>query len=377
MTRDSEGPSDSLRAQLSRQVKALADVACVKDGHVPPDELANAQRLAQLMQLQRELAPPRRSNRAAVAVLFAATVAIASVLLLARVRETEVELDLVVSELRFDVDARQQLTDMMQLASIGTSGLSHVVLPGADAAGRMPAEAVRLSTEATGNAAGTITLAPIVVPGRTEVTLRIGDRPGELRLSVNRFEGALRADVSGTIRVIVPRRAQQTLIAPTPQPIVLMAGAANVDMELAPLSAGELSVAPGLTITGLSMMRIDEVSEGDKVTVRPASTLQSGSVFLEELGGREVQLRRHEGLRFTAAHGEIRSIGLKDGELTVNFHGQVRGMASGSLEHPRNLMPTWLEWLRANEPLSLLWAAAIYLFGAATAVRQWWKKDEE
>jgi hypothetical protein len=87
-------------------------------------------------------------------------------------------------------------------------------------------------------------------------------------------------------------------------------------------------------------------------------------------------LRSHEELRFIQARGEIRSIGLKDGGLALNFRGRVRGMASGSLAHPRNLMPRWLDWLRANQPLSLLWGSAVYLFGLSTAVRQWWKKND-
>lgn len=315
-------------------------------------------------------------KRAVDAALFAAILAVASVLLVARVGETEVELDLVASELRFTVDSRQQLTDMMQLASLGTSGLESVMLPGTDAAHSAPAPAVRLLADATGAAAGTISLAPLVVPAQAEVTLRIGDVPGEIRLSINRFSDVVRADVSGSVGVTVQRRAPKTLVTATPQPIVLVPGSADIDLDLAPLSAGATFVAAGLTITNLSMVRVDEVSQGDKTVVRRVSTLQSGSVFLEELGGRELRLRAREGLRFTEARGEIRSIGLKVGQLTVNFHGEVRGMASGSLEHPRNLMPRWLEWRRANEPLSLLWGAAVYLFGVATAVRQWWKKDE-
>jgi hypothetical protein len=156
----------------------------------------------------------------------------------------------------------------------------------------------------------------------------------------------------------------------------LTPGSAEVGLDLAPLSAGAALFAPGLTITDMTLMHIDEVTEDDKTAVRAVSTVQSGSLYWEELGGRELQLRAHEGLRFTHARGEIRSIRLKDGGLALNFHGRVRGMSSGSLEHPRNLMPRWLEWLRANQPLSLLWGSAIYLFGLSTAVRQWWKKND-
>jgi hypothetical protein len=173
----------------------------------------------------------------------------------------------------------------------------------------------------------------------------------------------------------MPRHAPQKLDAATPQSIVLRPGSADVDLDLVPLSATPTLLSTGLKVTELSLMRIDEVSEDNKTTVRRASTLQSGSVFLNELGARELRLRTQQGLRFTQARGEIRSIGLSDGKLAVNFHGRVRGMASGSLDHPRSLMPSWLDWLRANQPLSLLWGAALYLFGISTAVRQWWKRN--
>ena len=376
MPHDPDELQNAVQAQLTKQVGALAEEVRAQKGTVPPDSLANVQRLMELAKLQRELQPVRHVNRWVGAAAFAATVALVSVLLLAHVRESEIELDLVVSELRFQVDSRQQLTDTWQLAALGASGLSQVASPGLDASGRVPASAVRLSADNGGAAAGTISLEPIVVPAHAEITLGLGDVPGELRLAVSHLDDVLRADVTGAIRAAAPRFAQKVLTVVTPQPIVLTPGSAQVDLNLAPLIPGAGLFAPGLTITGLGLMRIDEVSEGDKTTVRAVSTVQSGSVYLEELGGRELRLRAHEGLRFTLARGEVRSIGIKDGALALNFHGRVRGMASGPLDHPRNLMPRWLDWLRENQPLSLLWGSAVYLFGLSTAVRQWWKGSD-
>jgi hypothetical protein len=376
MPHDPDESLNAVHAQLAKQVKALAEVVRTHDGIVPPESLANLQRLSELAKLQRDLTPVRHVNRWVGAALFAVTIALVSVLLLAHVRESEIELNLVVSELRFQVDSRQQLTDTVQLAALGASGLSQVALPGLDESGKVPASGVRLSTDNGGAAAGTISLEPIVAPAHAEMTLRLGDVPGELRLSVSHLDAVLRADVSGTIRAAAPRLAQKVLTAATPQPIVLTPGSAQVDLDLAPLNAGAGLLAPGLDVTELGLMRIDEVTEGDRTAVRAVSTVQSGSVYLEELGGRELRLRAHEGLRFDLARGEVRSIGVKDGALALNFHGRVRGMASGPLDHPRNLMPRWLDWLRENQPLSLLWGSAVYLFGLSTAVRQWWKKSD-
>ena len=376
MPHDLDESRNAVDAELTKQVKALAEEVRTRGGTVPSDSLANVQRLAELAKLQRDLEPVRHVNRWAGSAMFAVTIALVSVLLLAHVRESEIELDLVVSELRFQVDSRQQLTDTLQVAALGASGLSQVALPGLDESGTIPASSVRLSAADCGAAAGTISLEPIVAAAHSEMTLRLGDVPGELRLSMSHLDELLRADVSGTIRAAVPRFAQKVITAATPQPIVLTPGSAQVDLDLAPLNSGPGLFAPGLDVTELGLMRIDEVTGGDRTAVRAVSTVQSGSVYLEELGGRELRLRAHEGLRFGLARGEIRSIGVKDGALALNFHGRVRGMASGPLDHPRNLMPRWLDWLRENQPLSLLWGSAVYLFGLSTAVRQWWKTGD-
>jgi hypothetical protein len=372
--RDPVASLDALRAQLVAQVNELVNAARANGGQVPAESLANAQRLAQLTQLQRELTPSRRGSRWIVAALFAATLVVASVLL-ASVRETEVELDLTVSELRFTLDSPQQITELQQLASLGASGLAGIALPGTDIASRTPATGVRLAAAPSGAAAGTISLAPIAAPARSEVSLRIGDAPGEVRVSIKGLDAALRADVSGTIGVALPRRPKQVLDAATPQAIWLTPGPADLDLDLAPLNAAAAVFAPEITITDLALMRIDEVSQGGRTTVRRVSTVQGGSVYFDELGGRELRLRAHEALRFTRARGEIRSLRASGGQLAINFHGRVSGMTSGPLEHPRDLMPRWLDWLRANQPLSLLWSATAFLFGLLTAIWQWWKKN--
>jgi hypothetical protein len=307
--------------------------------------------------------------------LFAATLAAVSLLLLVTVRETEVELDLVVSELRFTLAERQQLSETLQLGALAASGLAGAALPDAppDAGG---AARVQLRALDRSGHSGTITLAPVVGAAGAEVTLRTSDVPNELRLSVKGVDGNVRADVSGTISVLLPRQVKLTIDAASPQAVSLAPGAGDVDFDLVMLDPGVSPIAPALAISSLALVRIDEVSQGGRSAVRRTSTLHSGSVFYDELAGRELRLRAREALRFSEVRGEIRAVRFTEGRLAVNFHGRVRGMASGSLDHPRDLMPSWLEWLRANQPLALLWGTALYLFGMLTTVSQWWRKNE-
>lgn len=375
MAHDPPPQPDALRSLLDAQLRELADAVRASGGQVPSEASANAERLARLMQMQRDLPPPvRTGQRWRVVALFAGTLALVSLLLLATVRETEVELDLVVSEMRFTLAARQQLSEPLQLASLGASGLAGAALPGAPADRGGVTRLLLQAASAPGG--GTISLAPLVGAAGAEVTLRTSDVPNELRLSVKGLDASVQADVSGTITALLPRQAKQTIDAATPQAVALAPGPGDVDLDLVALNPAVSPLAPSLAISTLALVRIDEVSQGGRSVVRRVSTLHSGSVFFDELAGRELRLRAREALRFGEARGEIRAVRFADGRLVVNFHGRVRGMASGSLDHPRDLMPSWLEWLRASQPLALLWGAALYLFGLLTTLWQWWKKNE-
>ena len=222
-------------------------------------------------------------------------------------------------------------------------------------------------------AGGTISLAPLVGPQGAEVTLRVGDLPNALRLSVKGLDASVQVDLNGSVTALLPRQAEQTIASATPQAAALMPGPADVDLDLIALNPALSVLAPSLAISSLALVRIDEVTQGGRGVVRRVSTLHSASVFFDELGGRELRLRAREALRFDEAQGMIRELRFADGRLLVNFHGTVRGMVSGSLEHPRTLMPSLLEWLRANQPLALLWGSALSLFGLLRALLQWWR----
>jgi hypothetical protein len=123
----------------------------------------------------------------------------------------------------------------------------------------------------------------------------------------------------------------------------------------------------------LAFFRVAEHSEHDVSIVRKLSTITSGTLYFEALNGATRTLRAGEALRFGEARGEIRTLRLGKDQLTLNFQGRVRDMRTGSDDNPRTLMPTWLDWLRAQHGLSLLWGTTFYLFGMALAVLRWFK----
>ena len=202
-----------MRSLLDSQLQELIDAVRASGGQVPSELSANAERLAGLLRLQRELAPQVRTRqRWFMVALFVATLALVTLLLLATVPETEVELDLVVSELRFTLSAPQQLSELQQLASLGASGLAKVALPGVQVAASSTSRV--LLRAASGAAGGTITLAPLLASKGAEVTLRIGDVPNELRMSVKGLDTTVQADVSGIVGALLPARPNRSSMPP-------------------------------------------------------------------------------------------------------------------------------------------------------------------
>jgi hypothetical protein len=76
-----------------------------------------------------------------------------------------------------------------------------------------------------------------------------------------------------------------------------------------------------------------------------------------------------------SSQGEIESLELKD-DIAVRFRGRVKGIVSGPADIHQDLMPTWLEWLKARQGLSLFWGSAIYLFGLVVGILRWLRAPE-
>ena len=126
----------------------------------------------------------------------------------------------------------------------------------------------------------------------------------------------------------------------------------------------------------LRVHRVEDDQGAVRPLARPVSTIQSGSVFFQALGGTERKLRPGEMLRFGAASGTFLTLDLRDDGIAATFQGEVSEMRSGSGDDPRSLMPTLLEWLRKRKRLSLLWGTALYFSGMALTLRKWWRKPE-
>jgi hypothetical protein len=368
---------DPMRELLERQVSALIEQAAHGEA-ISADQAEAVGRLARLIEI-RDAArgKPRRSWWPAGAL--AGALVIGTVLLFAHVTATDIELDVLASEIRFGIEKNQVLAGALRLTTLAASGLREIQLPNTgvtqnDSLQSSPAGqvALRLSGNPDSKHPGTITLAPLVLPAAATVSLRAGESAREFVLSFRAPGLNLRADGYGSLILGMPGAHPRQLDLAIPKAVLFRTSGQDVDFALAFPSTPVTPFSPQLSVHGLSLSRIDQFIDADQSLVRRISTILSGTLLLESLNGEERKLRPGEELRFEESHGEIRQLRLEDNQIGVRYHGRVRGMTTGSGEGHRSLMPTYLEWMRARHGVSLLWGTTLYLFGLIAGALRWW-----
>lgn len=328
-------------------------------------------------------APPPASpipNRWIPAGIFGATLVVASVLLFVRVPTTTIEFDGTFTGLGFESAQEQPLNRPLNVAALGVAGLEDAQLPEEVASQGGGLSAISIAVDSTDAArSGSIVVDRILVPEGTRVWVARTDIPHQFRISLRSKTPAritVHADVMGAV-AFAPANARSTattLRAPRPVDLTGTTGSLDLDVTLAPGSA-----APRwqqLEARDLRVYRLEDEQDRDRPLARPVSTVLSGSIYFESLGGGERRLRAGELLRFGGARGTILTLDLRDDGIAARFQGDVRDMRTGAGDHPRMLMPTLLEWLRQRQGLSLLWGTALYLFGVTTTLRRWWRRPE-
>ncbi len=367
--------ADQLRELLRRQVQAASDETIHSGGQVSADQVEALSRLTRLVEIHQVAQPARKRKRGPAALLFGSTLLIVSILLFARVRETEIELDLAVSEFSFVSPAQQTLAETMDLTALGVSGLREIQLPGSET----PADAedgdtgLRLSVIPAES--GSINLSTVTLAPGDHVWLRRTAPPYQCRLSLQGTPAELRADVLGAVQMESAGVGSQRLDFAAPQSVLLRSGTEDTDLDLSFVTPTGSTFLPQLSARALALYKVDEFLDPGRTVVRRLSTIEFGSLYFVSLGDKERKLRPGEMITFEESRGEIRTIRLTENHIGLKYHGRVRGLSTGVDESRRSLMPTWFEWLSARHSLSLLWGTAIFLYGLATAAMRWFGKE--
>lgn len=297
------------------------------------------------------------------------------------ISETEVELEAKLSEFSFVLSKEQEVSDALVLKAFGASGFKEVQLP--RARGRpdqtigeaeKSGKVLRLIRDSSSRQ-GTITLAPLVLSSGTDVTVRLGTDPYQYRVSFKGFNRPVRVNVQGPLQVLFAGRPTETMDFDVPKPLLLQPDEKGVDMDITLPEPSRNLLSGPLAVSRIALFRIDERVEAERTVIQEVSTVLSGTVGFESLGGQVLTLRSSEEIWFEESQGEIRTLELNQNNLTVQFHGRIGGMTTCSGGVCESVMPTQLEWLWAQHRPLLLTTIAVYLGLLVMGSVQWWRRQ--
>lgn len=321
---------------------------------------------------------PSRANRWLPASIFLATLVIASVLLFVRIPETSIELVGTINGLGFTSAAKQPLNGPLDVSSIGAAGLNDVQLPDEIARPATGISALRISTGGGADAkqqAGSIVVDRFDVPADTRVWLSRTSTPRQYRITLrsDRPEPiSIHVDVHGALAFAPAGSASTVTTLRAPQPVEISSTSGSLDLEITLAQGTPAPRWQQIEVRNLRIYQVQDDQKSDRPIVRPVSTLLTGSIYFESLGGTERKLRTGEMVRFSSAVGTLLTLDLRDDGIAATFQGDVKGMSLGAGENPRPIMPSLVTWLRQRQGLSLLWGTALYLFGVTATLRKWW-----
>jgi len=371
--------NEDLHELLRKKLAELNEHAAGNSGEIPPDQLASVERLSRAIRLADEVKPP---NRWPPVLALIVALLLVSVLILIRVRQTEVTLDLAVTEMSFTLPAEKPVIGRSGVTQFGVSGvedlkISPEIIP--EFSGVHNVKMIRLMASSNSISAGAINTSALIPPSGTKVWLGRADMPRSYRLSLKppRKDArvALNAEAQGEVNIAAP----DVLTRPGnfdlgKSGVTFSFGASDImDMDFVLSGNSDLQFYAQVPIENLGLSRIEEFSVPGKSLVTPVSTVLNGTLHLESLKGEKLELRAGELIRFSDSKGRIESLKLEGDRITFKFHGQVSGMQTGEAGASRNLMPNLLEWLKARQPLSLVWGSSLFIYALIISTLRWYR----
>ena len=353
----------SLDAAIAARAQALAAKARRSGGRLDPDDASETLALSQLQQLIALQRPPRTPLRWPAALILVTALAVTSALMGLHVSSTPIELEGEASAIAFQLaDGQPQpLSGTLALSSIRAVGVGP---PDGVNVGQPTILSVNPAPDAV--CVPSLTLEPLVLPAGARVTLRASSDPARVRLSVLAPGATVQLAHAQCPGAGKPRE---------PRGLVLKLGTEEADLELVAASA-PLVLAPVIAVQKLALDEIETITRDGATHVRRTSAVRSAQLHRLAMQGEPLSLRRGELLTLGGERGllgQLRELEGGAGVLKLRFAGDVNALNRGETGHARNLMPTWLEWLRANQVLTLVWGSALSAFGLAIAVGRWWR----
>jgi len=372
-------PRDPLQELLRNEAERVAGGVLQDPPQISHTQMETLGRLARLVEIRETLRSSPSTptwGRWTAPVLLVATLGVATLLLFTHVRRTEIELDARLSEVALRPRANSVLVEGADLVRLGVTGAHEISVrqsadwPGFDRA-TSDGDTLSLEIASAGNGqASGITLSPLQSGASARAWIQAGETPRQVTLWLEGDDLEIQASLLGPLRLAGAGLPSQTVDFGLPRPAFFRARKTTVILDLTARDPASIRFSSQIGVEALSLYEVKHFND----RTRRLSSVLSGSVYLGALNGSEERLRARQELRLDEVQGEIRTIQLASSSLNLQFHAYVGKLETGSYENPRNLMPAWLEWLRARHGVSLLWGTAFYIFGIVSAALRWFSR---
>ncbi len=376
---DTNDPT-GVRQQIARRARQLLQETDLSEDTAARDEMELLILKSRISALAATADTRKPKKRWPVMLAVLLTLLVLSILFYKPVSETGIGLEARVSELGVTVPTRQALTSLTRLTSLGISGVATFTIPRSETgkpetipASNQSGSAVFLETKTGQQESGTITLTSITLPAGTDLHLQKTGVKDTFRVTLKHPEVTLNIGLKGDVMIAANSPASMYSF-PTPHAMVITPEEDKLVLEVAFSDSLPIELARQLTVSGLSMSRINQFLELDRSLVYNSSTLLEGTLNFEAFNSRSYSLYPGQLIRLVAPKGEIGALSLDRKDIGISFRGDVQDIVTGTNDE-RSLMPSVLEWLQAHHGLSLLWGSTLYVFGLLYGMYRWWSSQ--
>jgi hypothetical protein len=359
---------------ISSRVNLYEKRAVELDGSVSKEEIEEIEHLQKLYALRKAI-DLRGKWMWLPAALFLLTLVVASIVFFVRVPATAVSLDVRAYALSFTPKSDRKLSEL----PIRTLAISGATINAVPQELSLPLGAtqdsndlrVRIRSDATEPLHSKMALEGVVARGGKAAFLRAGTSTDSYQIELDAPPTAFSVTVDDSVTVQLPNNAPLYARLPAPSLIGFDPQSTGVLLEFTLAARAPVLLCQQVPITGLNLSETSQYAEANELDPHSWATILSGSISFDELNGTERKLRTGESVRWKKIDGELQTIRLEPGEISIFFVGKVEGLETGPTTHPVSLMPTLFEWLQARHGLILLWGSCIYVFGTVMSVLRW------
>ncbi|HEU0015022.1 MAG TPA: hypothetical protein VFQ45_15140 [Longimicrobium sp.] len=314
----------------------------------------------------------RRLRVAALAVALAVSAA-ALTASLVKVRPARISALVRATGVAFRVPRAQVLAVDLAARRVTVSGASHV-LPSVPGWAPEHAETANgLNTSMEADSGDALTLGGIPLPAGSSVRVESTAEARTFRVHVTCAPSCdsvpgFKVDARGPVAV-VSAGFDGTADFGSGRPVWFSYGTKALTVEVELLVVPFESAEP-LDIDALRFDRRTVYADPVAPRERILSSVRAGTIRLEDVPGKEIQLPRGEELHLDLRAGSLRQLTLDSAALEVNLLASADGFATGTTHRSR--LPSQLERLHSHLGLHLVLATVLAVFPILFGLTRWW-----